>query len=149
MLLKDLCTTDVVCCTPESRILDAARLMRQKHVGDLVVVSESDGDQTPIGMVTDRDIVIEVLGKGLDPNTISVRDIMRSPTVIARDSDNAAQAIERMRVHGVRRIPVMTEDRKLVGIVSLDDLFRQLVADANAMVEVIAREQSHEQRTRR
>lgn len=149
MLLKDLCTTDVVCCAPDSRILDAARLMRQKHVGDLVVVSESDGDQTPIGMVTDRDIVVEVLGKGLDPHTISVRDIMRSPTVIARDSDDAAQAIERMRVHGVRRIPVMAEDRKLIGIVSLDDLFRQLAADANALVEVIAREQSHEHRTRR
>jgi CBS domain-containing protein len=149
MLLKDLCTTEVVCCAPELRVLDAALLMRQKHVGDLVVVGESGEDQTPIGMVTDRDIVVEVLGKGLDPHTISVRDIMRSPTVIARDSDDAAQAIERMRVHGVRRIPVMAEDRKLVGIVSLDDLLRQLAADANALVEVIAREQNREHRTRR
>jgi CBS domain-containing protein len=149
MLLKDLCTTEVVCCAPELRVLDAALLMRQKHVGDLVVVNDLDGDQTPIGMVTDRDIVVEVLGKGLDPHSLTVRDIMRSPTAIARDSDDAALAIERMRVHGVRRIPVMAEDRKLVGIVSLDDLLRQLAADANALVEIIAREQSHEHRTRR
>lgn len=148
MLLKDLCTTDVVCCAPELRVPDAARLMRQKHVGDLVVVNDPD-DQTPIGIVTDRDIVVEVLGKGLDPHTLTVRDIMRGPTVIARDSDDAAQAMERMKTHGVRRMPVMAEDRKLIGIVTLDDLLRQLAADANALVEIIAREQSHEHRTRR
>lgn len=149
MLLKDLCTTDVVYCGPELRVPGAALLMRQKHVGDLVVVTDPDGDQTPIGMVTDRDIVVEVLGKGLDPHTLTVRDIMRSPTVIARDSDDATQAMERMRAHGVRRMPVMAENRKLVGIVSLDDLLRQLAADANALVEIIAREQSNEHRTRR
>jgi CBS domain-containing protein len=58
-------------------------------------------DQTPIGIVTDRDIVVEVLSKGLDPHTRTVRDIMRGPTVIARDSDDAAQAVERMKAHDV------------------------------------------------
>lgn len=148
MLLKDLCTTDVVCCAPDLRVLDAALLMRQKHVGDLVVVNDPD-DQTPIGIVTDRDIVVEVLGKGLDPHAVTVRDIMRGPAVIARDSDDAAQAMERMRAHGVRRMPVMAENRQLIGIVTLDDLLRQLAADANTMVEIISREQNHEHRTRR
>lgn len=149
MLLKDLCTPDVVCCGPELRVRGAAILMRQKHVGDLVVVNESDGDQTPIGMVTDRDIVVEVLGRELNPDAVAVREIMRAPTVIARDSDEAAEVVERMKVHGVRRVPVMGSNHTLVGIVCLDDLLRQLAADANALAEIIARGQSHEHRTRR
>jgi len=100
MLLRDLCTTYVACCAPQLGVLDAGRLMRQKHVGDLVVVNDPE-DQTPIGIVTDRDIVVEVLSKGLDPHTRTVRDIMRGPTVIARDSDDAAQAVERMKAHDV------------------------------------------------
>lgn len=100
MLLRDLCTTDVACCAPQLGVLDAGRLMRQKHVGDLVVVNDPE-DQTPIGIVTDRDIVVEVPSKGLDPHTRTVRDIMRGPTVIARDSDDAAQAVERMKAHDV------------------------------------------------
>jgi CBS domain-containing protein len=149
MLLKDLCTPDVVYCSPELRVLGAAILMRQRHVGDLVVVNDPDGDQTPIGMITDRDIVVEVLGKELDPRTVTVREIMRAPSVIARDTEDAAQAFERMKVHGVRRIPVMNEHRKLVGIVCLDDLLRQLAADANTLAEIVTREQRHEHGTRR
>ena len=71
MLLEDLCTADVVCCAPELGVLDAALLMRQRHVGDLVVVSESGEDQTPIGMVTDRDIVVEVLAEKISNPTRS------------------------------------------------------------------------------
>lgn len=148
MMLKEICTTEIACCAPELRVVDAALLMRQKHVGDLVVVNDPD-DQTPIGIVTDRDIVVEVLGRGLDPHTVTVREIMRGPVVVASDSDDAAQALERMRAHGVRRMPIMAEGRKLAGIVTVDDLLKQLAADANAMVEIIAREQSHERRTRR
>jgi CBS domain-containing protein len=149
MLLKELCTPDVVYCTPEMRVVAAARLMRQRHVGDLVVVDEPEGDQTPIGIVTDRDIVVEVLGKELNPNSVTVREIMRTPAVIASESEDAATAIERMKVHGVRRMPVMGADHKLAGIVCLDDLLKQLAADVNALVEIMAREQGHEHRTRR
>ena len=149
MLLKELCTPDVVCCSPEMRVSVAARLMRQSHVGDLVVVNDPDSDPTPIGMVTDRDIVLEVIGKELNPNTVAVREIMRAPAVIASETEESSQAIERMKSHGVRRLPVMGENGRLAGIVSLDDLLRQLAADANALVEIMNREQSHEHRRRR
>ena len=149
MLLKDLCTLDVVYCEPTTSALSAARLMRARHVGDLVVVDEAHGDREPIGVVTDRDIVIEVLGKDLDPAKVSVRQIMRTPVIVAQWSEDVATAIERMRTHGVRRIPVMGEGGKLAGILCFDDLILQLASDANALAEVVRREHSHEQRTRR
>jgi CBS domain-containing protein len=149
MLLKDICSPDVAYCSSDTDVLAAARLMRQRHVGDLVVVNDADGDQTPLGIVTDRDIVIEVLGKELDPRNVKVRDIMRTPAVIAGDSEDTAQAIARMKSHGVRRIPVLGEHRKLVGIITLDDLIRGLAAQASALADVIEREQGNEQRRRR
>jgi CBS domain-containing protein len=149
MLLKEICTPDVVYCAPQTTALAAARLMRQKHVGDVVVVEDEDGDQLPIGIVTDRDIVVEVLGKELDPAKACVRDIMRTPVVVGRTSENISQAIERMKMHGVRRIPVIDEYGKLAGILSLDDLVRRLASEAAALAEVLERGKDREHRTRR
>jgi CBS domain-containing protein len=149
MLLKDLCTPDVVSCAPDRSVLHAARLMRERHVGDVVVVEETGAGQSPIGVVTDRDIVVEVLGKELDPARVTLRQIMRTPAVIASTSEDVLQAVERMKAHGVRRIPVVDESSRLAGILSLDDLLKRLAADAATLAEVIVREQDREQRTRR
>ena len=149
MKLKELCTPDVASCTAEISALHAARLMRDHHVGDLVILDENSEDGTPIGIVTDRDIVVEVLARDRDPAKVTLRDIMRVPLVIARASEEVEQALERMRTHGVRRVPMLDDDGKLAGIVSLDDLLRRLAADAAALAEVIAREQDREHRARR
>lgn len=149
MLLREIGSPDVACCGPDTHVLTAARLMRQKHVGDLVVVADPDGDQTPMGIVTDRDIVLEVLGKELDPRKVAVRDIMRMPVVVAGDSEDAWQVLDRMRVHGVRRVPLIGANHKLVGIVTLDDLVRGLATDANALADIIEREQGNERHSRR
>ena len=148
MLLKEICTPEVICCTPGTSVLAAARLMREQHVGDLVVVNDPDGDQSPLGMVTDRDLVVEVLARERNPASVTVREIMRQPVVIAGGDEEAGKAAERMRRHGVRRVPVMGNDRKLAGIISLDDLLVQLATDANRLVEVVAQEQGREHRTR-
>jgi len=149
MLLKEICTPDVVLCKPDTRVLAAARIMRHKHVGDLIVVEDPEGDQTPLGIVTDRDIVVEVLGKELDPASVTVAEIMHKPAVIASDGEDVSVAIERMKAHGVRRIAVMGERRKLAGILALDDLLRRLAADADALAQIVAHEQGNEHRTRR
>ena len=149
MLLKEICTPDVVHCSPQTTALGLARLMRERHVGDVVVVEDPQSDQTPIGLVTDRDLVVEVLGRERDPARVRAREIMRKPVVIARTSEDTAQAVERMKAHGVRRIPVMDEHRRLAGIVCLDDLLRQLAAEAGALVEIVSREQDREHRDRR
>lgn len=149
MLLNEICTPDVVYCSADSTALAAARLMRERHVGDVVVVAEPNGDQTPIGVVTDRDIVIEVIAKEQDPATVTVREIMRTPVVVAHATEDVSEVIERMKTHGVRRIPVMGEFQKLVGIFCLDDLLKRVAADAGALVEIVSREQNREHRTRR
>lgn len=149
MLLKDLCTPDVVSCASDSTALHAARLMRQHHVGDVVVVEDIETDQSPIGVVTDRDIVIEVLGKELDAGRVTLRQIMRAPAVIAGLSEDLTRVMERMKSHGVRRIPVVDDSSKLIGILCLDDLLKRLAADAATIAGVIASEQDRERRTRR
>ena len=149
MLLREMCMPDVVYCGPDTRVAEAAQLMRGKHVGDLVVVEDPTGERIPIGVVTDRDLVVEVLAKELDPAITKLVDIMRTPVVVAAETEDTAQAIERMRTHGVRRIPVVGEGGALVGIVTLDDLLKQFAADANALIDVVVKGQSHEHRARR
>ncbi len=149
MKLKELCTPDVVYCTAQISALHAARLMRERHVGDLVVIDDSEEKHAPIGIITDRDIVVEILAKDLDPATTSVREIMRVPLVIARTSEEAENALERMRAHGVRRVPVLDDSEQLAGILSLDDLLKRLAADAAVLADIVAREQDREHRLRR
>ena len=123
--------------------------MRQKHTGDLVVIDDGGDKAAPIGIITDRDIVIEILGKGLDPATTAVNAVIRTPVVIANECEDLSHALELMRVHGVRRLPVVNSEGTLVGIVTVDDLLRTLVADASSLVDIVSREQAREQRVRR
>lgn len=149
MLLGSICTLNVECCSPRATVLEAAALMRRKHIGDLVVVDDGENEQVPLGIITDRDIVIEVLGKGLDPATTLVGSVIRTPVVIAREGEDSSQALERMRAHGVRRMPVVSSGGRLIGIITIDDMLKHLASDASQLAEIVAREQSHEQRTRR
>ena len=149
MLLKDICTMDVVCCGRRTRALEAARLMRQHHVGDLIVIDDPEQERTPIGIITDRDLVLDVLGNGLDPATTEVGSLIHRTLVIANESEDTAQVIDRMREHGVRRIPLVNSRGGMVGIVTVDDLLRVLVAEASALLEVMGKGKRQEQRTHR
>jgi CBS domain-containing protein len=149
MLLNTFCTLDVACCTPRATVLEAAHLMRRRHTGDLVVVEDDEERQSPLGIITDRDIVVEVLAKGLDPATTLVGSVIRTPVVVGQDDEDSAQALERMSVHGVRRMPVVARGGKLVGIVTVDDLLKRLAKEVNVITEVVSREQSREERARR
>lgn len=149
MLLKDVCTANVVSCGTQTSTLEAASLMRHRHVGDLVVVDDPQDQGIPLGVVTDRDLVVEVLGNGLDPAKTTVGSLMRKPVVIAHESEDTTQVIERMRAHGVRRMPVVAHEGEVVGIITLDDLLRLFVADASALLEIMTKGQVNEQHSRR
>ena len=149
MRIPEICTTEVVCCRPQASALDAARLMRHKHVGDVVVVSDPEGDRVPVGVVTDRDLTIEVLGNGRDAAQTTLSDVMRSPVVVATESEDASSVLERMRFHGVRRIPVVDARGTLVGIVTLDDLLRGLLSDMQTLLASQTKAQRREQSSRR
>ncbi len=146
MLLREVCTTDVIFCGRDTSALEAARMMRKKHIGDIVVVDDPDEECLPVGLITDRDIVVKVLGNELDPVKTTVGKIMRTPLVTASETEDSAQAIARMRAHGVRRLPVTGQRGRLVGIVTLDDLLRLIAADTSALLDIVTKEQDREHR---
>ena len=94
-------------------------------------------------------LVVEVLAKGLDPATTLVGSVIRTPVVVGRDDEDSSLALERMSVHGVRRMPVVGHNGKLVGIVTVDDMLKRLAEEVNVITEIVSREQSREERARR
>ncbi len=124
-------------------------MMRQHHVGALVVVNDVQTDRAPIGILTDRDLVIEVLAQGRDPKVTRVDALTRKPVVIAQESEEVEAVLERMRTHGIRRMPVVDHDGIVMGIVTLDDLLAMVADEANALVQVNRRGQKQERQARR
>jgi CBS domain-containing protein len=107
------------------------------------------GKRVPVGIVTDRDAVVEVMATGLDPNTITVGDIMEQELVTARESEGVLETMQIMRYKGVRRLPIVGKSGELIGIVSIDDLLEVLAEEISELAKVVAREQARETTTRR
>lgn len=149
MPIGEICNRDVVFVTRSSSILEAAQLMRQYHVGDLVVAEERSDMRVPVGLVTDRDLVVEVLAENVDLSTVNVGDIMGAELVTARESDGIYETIQRMRAKGVRRIPVVNSRGGLEGIVAVDDLLSLLADEIMGLANLVVREQTRERTVRR
>jgi CBS domain-containing protein len=143
-----LCTMHIICCTRDETVQGAALLMRKHHVGDIVVVEEPDGERIPVGIVTDRDIVVSVIALGLDPLGLQVGDIMTDDLLTAVEHDDVYATIERMRLRGIRRVPVVTESGALSGIVSADDLLAFLAEEMEELSRISPYQQQHEKRAR-
>lgn len=148
MQIGHLCTTNTIICTPETTVFEAAKLMRKNHVGTLIVIEEINGMRVPQGIVTDRDIVVIVLAEGLDPKSIKVIDIMRAELMTAVATEDVFETVERMRYKGVRRIPIVDKHGALVGIVSVDDIWKFLAKEVTELSEVTTRQQSREKVSR-
>ena len=148
MEVGKLCTVDTICCTRDESVQGAAFLMRKHHVGDIVVVDEADGVPVPAGIVTDRDIVVSVVALGLDPNGLQVGDIMTDDLLTADEHDDVTVTIERMRLRGIRRVPVVGEGGRLAGIVSADDLLGFLAEEMEDLARISPYQQQHERRVR-
>ena len=119
--------------------------MRQHHVGDVVVaMRKEDGSPTPVGIVTVRDLVVEVIATELDPAVITVGDIMVSSLAVVNESNGVYETFQAMAEEGVRRMPVINKDGGLVGIVTLDDLLLLLGREFDAIPHILAREQTKE-----
>jgi len=148
--IASICNRAVAFTTRDTTVAAAAKLMRHDHVGSLVVVDQMNGGRrVPVGIVTDRDIVIEVIATGLDPGTITIGDIMAPELVVGRESEGVLETMEIMRYRGVRRLPIVDNDGQLVGIVTIDDLLEVLAEELNELAKIVAREQAHEAAARR
>ena len=148
MGLSDICNRSVVVTSAKTSVQEAARLMREHHVGSLVVVEETARGRKPVGIVTDRDIVIEVVAARVEPATVTVGEIMGPGLVTARASAEPWETIELMRRGGVRRIPVLSDEGFLVGIVTVDDLLELLAEQLDGLAKAITAEQTREARSR-
>ena len=126
MKVRDFCSRVIVVAERSTDVREAARLMRESHVGALVVVERRGGATRPLGIVTDRDIVLGVVAAGVAPESISVGELMSAELAVVSEDDGLYELVDRMADQGVRRLPVVTADGRLAGIVTADDVVRVL-----------------------
>jgi len=138
------CNRQVVTATRETTISGAARLMRDKHVGSLIVVENRDNHLEPVGILTDRDIVIEVLAENVDPDAVTVGDVMTTAVLKVCEHDSIFEVAQRMRARGVRRVPVVSNQCELVGVLAQDDILALLGEELSMLVKVSTREVEQE-----
>lgn len=146
MAVGELCNREVVIAERNLGVTEATRLMRRHHVGDLVVV---DGDRKPVGIVTDRDIVVEVVAAGVNPEALSLVDIMGPSLATVREGEGVFEALRYMRDKGVRRMPVVDAAGALVGILTLDDLLGLLAEELGELAKLVSHEREREASARK
>lgn len=148
MNVGQVCNREVIVVSRDTSILKACQLMRQFHVGALLVADERNGQRYPIGIMTDRDIVVELLAENLELDRLSIGDAMSFELLTAEENEDLLVTIKRMRSHGVRRMPVVSREGTLVGLLAVDDLIELLAEQLTDLVKLIANEQDRERRLR-
>ena len=148
MSIGKVCNRETVIARAEDTIVEVAKLMRRHHVGDIVVIESGEGGNVPIGILTDRDLVMEILAQDLSPDAVTVGDIMSEEIVTAREEDGIWDTLQRMRIKGVRRVPVVDARGGLVGILALDDLLELLAGELADLAKIVRREEGRERTSR-
>lgn len=149
MTIAEICTREVVVATRDITVRNAARLMREYHVGCVVLVEEQGGKRKPCGILTDRDIVVAVTALGLDPEVIRAGDVAAKELLELRESAGVAETVAVMRMKGVRRLPVVDPEGTLIGIIAADDLLGLLAEELQGLATMVAREHRKENLERR
>jgi len=140
----DICTRNVTCAYRNMTVDEAARLMREQHVGSLVVIDETEQGRVVVGMLTDRDIVTALVAKVVDPSIVGVGEAMSADLVTAREEDSIVDLLATMRRKGVRRVPVVDAKGVLLGLVALDDLLAVIAQELDLVVKAMQSGRKHE-----
>ncbi|MDB5854173.1 MAG: hypothetical protein JWR22_2214 [Herminiimonas sp.] len=148
MPINECCSTSVVTCGTEASVPQVAELMRRNHVGAVVVVSGREREQVPVGIITDRDIVLETVALDLDVPVFTAGDIMSTPVITVFENEGIVEALRRMRTATIRRLPVIRADGTLLAIVSSDDILKLLTAELSMMTVAIVDQREAERRLR-
>ena len=148
MRVGEYCNREVVVIEQDSSITEAAKIMREYHVGDVIIVRSEGGRQIPVGILTDRDIALEIVAKSADPESLSVGDAMTYDLTTVNDDDDLMHVIEIMRDKGIRRVPVVNLDEALVGIITVDDLLDLMSEVFIDIVHLVDTQRKREARTR-
>ena len=121
MKVGEVCKRAVVTIGSKVDIAEAAKTMREKHVGLLVVFKEGDEIRRPVGVLTDRDIVLQVTAREVNARDVMVDDVMTRQPLIASEGDDLGEVLQAMRLAGIRRVPVVDIRGALTGIIAIDD----------------------------
>jgi len=149
MTAGELCSRTVVFAERDMGLVEAARLMRDHHVGALVVVDQANGKRVPVGVLTDRDIAVAVVAKEVDARTLRVGEVMSGEPITVREQDSVLDALRLMRERGVRRVPVTDAQGALVGILAADDVLEAVADQLGDLARAIASGRAREARARR
>jgi len=149
MTVGSICKRNVAVAPKGESIVDAAKRMRLLHVGTVIVVEQRDGRQVPVGILTDRDIVLSVVASDPDHlSFLSVSDAMSDDLLAAVEDTTLPDALKLMQERGVRRLPVVDQVGTLVGIVTADDVIRFLADELNQVVNLMSHEEHTERQSR-
>jgi CBS domain-containing protein len=148
MTVGELCNREVVVARRATSLTEAAHLMREQHVGSLVVVGDAPQARMPVGMLTDRDIVVAALAKDIDARSLTVGEVMSAGALVVREQDGVADALRVMREKGVRRLPVVSESGALVGILAIDDILELVAEQMDGFARALKSERWREERVR-
>ncbi len=118
---NEIMTKNPVCCLPNDLVSKAADLMKREHVGSIPVI-ENEQTKKLIGIVTDRDLTLRIVAEGLDAQTTKVEAVMTRKVVTCSAEDNMQKALDAMSQNQLRRIPIVDDDNKILGIISLADV---------------------------
>jgi CBS domain-containing protein len=144
----EFCNRTVYIIRANETVLEAARLMKKYHVGCLVVVEERGADRVPIALVTDRDLVVKGIAEAPgELETMQVGRVMSEGLTTARDTERMVDVRKKMRVRGVRRIPVVDGDDRLQGIIAFDDMVDWMAQELTDLAKLVSREQQRESET--
>jgi CBS domain-containing protein len=133
----------------DTDVVEAASRMRSQHVGDLIVVEEKLGGRVPVGILTDRDIVVAVVAKRVAASSVTVGDAMSAALLTVNKDNGIEHALREMRRAGVRRAPVVDEAGLLVGVLSIDDVIDHLAVQLGHIADIVRMGQQAEVDQRR
>ena len=146
MTVRNIFNPNVATIDAAADVAQAAVLMRQEHVGDLIVTSQRDGRTVPVGVITDRDIVVEIVARAVAPASVRVGDMLKRDLISLREEHGLEFALGRMRQGGVRRAPVVDAVGRLIGVLTIDDAIDHLARQLNDVAGTIRCQQAIEAR---
>lgn len=150
MSVREYCNLDVICCEGDAPIAEVAMLMRKHHVGDIVVVdNQRSAARIPLGIITDRDILVETIALDIEARLFSAADLMSSPVTTVHEDADVSEALGIMRGKRIRRLPVVTRAGTLFGMVTIDDFINLLSAELSMIAGLMVEQTIKEGRVRK
>lgn len=142
MGVGEICNRNAIIIGKSDTLVHAAELMRDKHVNYLVVVESHHGNSIPVGAITEREIVVELVAERQDLDDTTIGDIMQPHLLLAHEHDDILQTVKRMRHNSVRSVPIINADGALMGVLSIDDIVDKLAEVLNDLGHILSRQQT-------